>query len=102
MNFFSDTKMPPKKAKTRHSSGSCFGPGCKLPDTGSLLTTRNVLAAVQMERDLNPKDSLRLTVTKIASLVKVKWAETNPQLVLIADYKITRLYEKALEINSKL
>lgn len=95
--------MPPKKAKTRHSSGSCFGPACSLPDTGSLFTTRDVLAAVQMERNLNPVESMRLTVTKIASVVKVKWAETNPQLVLIDDYplvtKITRLYEKALEIN---
>ena len=96
--------MPPKKAKTRHSSGSCFGPACSLPDVGSLYTVRDVLAGLQMVKDLNPDQTMRWAVTQTASAVRAKWDATNPQLVLIPDYpvltKITRLYEKALQINN--
>ena len=98
--LFLSFQMPPKKAKTRHSSGSCFGPACSLPDVGSLYTVRDVLAGVQMVNDLNPDQTMRWAVTEIASVVRAKWDATNPQLVLIPDYsvltKISRLYEKAL------
>ena len=97
--------MPPKKAKTRHSTGSCFGPPSLLPDIGSLYTLRDVLAAIEMERSLHPDQNNRWCAEQIAPLVKAKWAETNPQLVLIQDVsivlKLIRKFDKALLINAK-
>ena len=95
--------MGPKKSKTRHSSGSCFGPPCALPDIGSLYTVRDVLAAVEMVKSTTPDKSTRACAQQVTTLVKAKWAQLNPQLVLIQDYslvlKIQKCYEKAIKIN---
>ena len=95
--------MPPKGAKTRHSTGACFGSACPLPDTGSLYTTRDVLAAIAMEVNLNPTKAVRWSVVKVAPAVRAKWDQTNPQLVLVPEsavlLRMTRIYERALQVN---
>ena len=95
--------MGPKKSKTRHSSGTCFGPACALPDIGSLYTARDVLAAMELEKSVHPDKTIRVCAQQVAQSVKLKWAQLNPQIVLIQDYslvlKIQKCYEKASKIN---
>ena len=96
-------QMPPKKANTRQSLGSCFGPACSLPDLSSLYTVRNVLAAIDMEININPTKTLRWAVQQLAPAVRAKWNQTSAKLVLTPEcsvlIKMTRIYEKALLIN---
>ena len=62
------------------------------------------MAAVEMDRLSNPDKTVRWCVDRVVSSVKAKWSETNPQLVLIKDnsivIKVTRCYEKAMQINN--
>ena len=109
LKFFHDLtlllfQMPPKGARTRHSTGGCFGAACPLPDIGSLYTTRDILAAIAMEVILNPSKAVRWAVVKVAPAVRAKWDQTNPQLVLIPEsallLRMTRIYERALQVNN--
>ena len=70
--------MPPKKVKTRHSSGSILGPPCPLPDIGSIYTVRDVLAAIEMEINLNPAKASRWAITQVATTVRAKWDQPSP------------------------
>ena len=95
--------MHPKGAKTIHSTGGCFGAACPLPDIGSLYTTRDILAAIAMEVNLNPTKAVRWAVVKVAPAVRAKWNQTNPQLVMIPEtallIRMTRIYERAIKDN---
>ena len=56
-----------------------------------------------MEHIVHPHHSTRWLCEQGASRVQAKWAENNPQLVLIQDFsiasKIQRLYEKATQVS---
>ena len=65
--------MGPKKVKTRHSSGSCFGASASLSDSGNLFTIRDVLAALEREAELAPLATIHLEVK-----IRDKWKEGNP------------------------
>ena len=80
--------MPPKKLKTRHSGGKCFGPSAELPDDGDLFTMKDVLAACERELEISPNSSHSSIAEKIAPKIVAKWKENNPELVLIADKSI--------------
>ena len=75
--------MGPRKAKTRHSSASCFGPSAELPDTGDLFTVKDVLAEFQWEVDLAPSDSVNSIATRLEVKIRNKWKQANPDLVLL-------------------
>ena len=75
--------MGAKKAKTRHSSGSCFGPSADLPDSGDLFTAKDVLAAFQREAELAPEASTNFIATRLEVKIRDKWKQTNPELVLL-------------------
>ena len=70
--------METKKVKTRSTADSCFGAPCALPDTGGLYTLRDVLAACEFEKTVNPGVKARVCVKKVAPLVLAKWAQINP------------------------
>lgn len=95
--------MASKKLKTRHSSGSCFGPPCVLPDVGSLYTKRDVLAACQMEKVVHPDNDNRWYASQVAPDIRKKFADANPLLVVIANdslvNKIAKDIEKASKVN---
>ena len=97
--------MGAKKAKTRHSSGSCFGPSADLPDSGDLFTAKDVLAAFQREAELAPEASTNFIATRLEVKIRDKWKQTNPELVLLEQkivvQKITRLYDSAVKVNRK-
>ena len=97
--------MGPRKAKTRHSSASCFGPSADLPDTGDLFTVKDVLAAFQREVDLAPSDSVNSIAIRLEVRIRDKWKQANPNLVLLDQksvaQKMSRLYESALKVNRK-
>ena len=96
-------QMGPKKAKTRHSATSCFGPPAPLPDIGSLYTYRDVLAALEMMKISEPSETTWGLCCKITPKVKAKWADTNPLLVVIKDesisYRILANYKTATLVN---
>ena len=102
--FVSET-MGPKKAKTRHSSGSCFGPSAILPDTGNLYTVIDVLAAFEREVELAPKLAHNCIAIQLEMKIRNKWKEGNPELILMdpttVKQRICRLYETALKPNRK-
>ena len=97
--------MPPKKLKTRHSTGKCFGPASDLPDDGDLYTHRDVLAAVEKVSETFPEKHLTDVADIIAPKIVMKWKQANPELVLIADKslktKIVRAYSTAEDIRLK-
>ena len=97
-------QMTSKKQKTRHSSSSCFGPATTLPDVGSLYTSRDVLAAVEMAKRENPDKTDRWCIEQVTDSVKKKWIDINPELILIQDnsimIKLERYYANALEVNA--
>ena len=101
----SDIIMGPKKAKTRHSSGSCFGPSADLPDSGDLFTVRDVLAAFEREVELSAGVSTNSIATRLEVKVREKWKQSNPDLVLMEQkvviQKISRLYDSAVKVNRK-
>ena len=57
--------MPPKKLKTRHSSGNCFGSSAELPDDGDLFTMRDVLAACERKVEISPGSTSSTLMTKL-------------------------------------
>ena len=95
----------PGKPKTRHSSGSCFGPPCELPDGGDTYTTRNVLAAFEKEKIENPSESDFAISKKLEKKVRRKFHQVNPRLVLIksdsAAERIRITYQTATRVNQK-
>ena len=70
--------MGPKKVKTRHSSGSCFGASASLPDSGNLFTVRDVLAAFEREAELAPLAPTHFIATQLEVKIRDKWKEGNP------------------------
>ena len=97
--------MGPKKVKTRHSSGSCFGASASLPDTGNLFTVRDVLAAFAREVELAPLATTNFIATQLDVKIRDKWKEGNPDLVLMDQKsvvkRISRLHESAVQINRR-
>ena len=97
--------MPPKKLKTRHSSGNCFGSSAELPDDGDLFTMRDVLAACEREVEIFPGSTSSDIADKLAPKIVDKWKQNNPELVLIAvksiNNKIIRLISTAQDIRLK-
>ena len=97
--------MPPKKHKTRHSSGNIFGPSAELPDDGDLFTLRDILAACERQLELTPGVSNFGIADQISPMIKNKWKQNNPELVLISDIalknKIARDMNKAQKIRQK-
>ena len=94
---------PKAKKKTRHTSGSCFGDPANLPDTGQLYTLKDILAAFELEKTMNPDATSRKCAEKIAPKVIEKWIQSNPRLILISEEslvcKITTNYDKAKAVN---
>ena len=87
---FKTFQMAPKKAKTRHSTPSCFGAPAPLPDIGSLFTLRDILAALEMLKISEPSESTWGLCCLLTPKVKAKQAETNPLLVVIQDESISK------------
>ena len=86
--------MGPKKIKTRHSSGSCFGSSASLPDTGNLFTLRDVVAAFQREVELNPGSSSNNISLKLEAEIRQKWLQDNPQLPLMNPKSVAQVLFK--------
>ena len=78
MKDFVSENMGPKKVKTRHSSGSCFGASASLPDSGNLFTVRDVLAALEREAELAPLAPTHFIATQLEVKIRDKWKEGNP------------------------
>ena len=97
--------MPPKKQKTRHSSGNCFGPSAELPDDGNLFTLRDILAYCEWLLDLTPDQSNFWIAEQVAPKIIHKWKQCNPELVLITELslknKIARAMTTAQNISKK-
>ena len=98
--------MAPKSRKTRHSSGLAFCPPSSLPETNQLYTNRDILAAVLMDLEQNPRASARDSIKTLEPIIRHKWLEVNPSLALIQEKsvinKIVKLYDKAKDINWKI
>ena len=86
--------MGPKKIKTRHSSGSCFGSSASLPDTGNLFTLRDFVAPFQREVELNPASSINNISVKLGTEIREKWLQDNPQLSLMSSKCVAQVLFK--------
>ena len=97
--------MPPKKLKTRHTSGNCFGSSAELPDDGDLFTMRDVLAACERELEVSPSSTNLDIADRMTPKIVAKWNQNNPELILIASKsiknKIIRSMDTAQAINLK-
>ena len=76
--------MPPKKLKTRHTSGNCFGSSAELPDDGDLFTMRDVLAACERELEVSRSSTNLDIADRMTPKIVAKWNQNNPELILIA------------------
>ena len=96
-------KMAPKK-KTRQST-PCYGPPSILPDSGSLPTLRDVMAAVDFEKLEHPDLSNSRIHEIVEKKVRLKFQQANPRLQLIteasASSKIRRAFESAHLLDNK-
>ena len=88
--------MGPKKQKTRHSSGSFFGPSADLPDDGDLFTLRDVLAAAERKFELHPHVTSSWVASQLVPLVKHKWKTVNPEISLHNDEAIKKKIERVV------
>ena len=88
--------MGPKK-KTRQTAGSCYGPPVKMPDSGSLLTLRDVLAGVDYEQMQFPDLSGRKHQEVVEKYVRQKFFQANPRLPLISEHAAVIKIERAVE-----
>lgn len=88
--------MPPKKKHKTRSSWFCFGAPAKLPDTGSLYTLREVLAAVSFEAELDTLPSQAHFVT-VEKLVRIKFLQGNPKLPLITEASAVKKIDRDMQ-----
>ena len=88
--------MGPKK-RTRKSALTCYGPPVKLPDTGCLVTLRDVLAGVDFEKLQFPDNSNRKQHEFVENLVRQKFFQANPRLPLISEHAAVVKIERASE-----
>ena len=97
--------MAPKKRKTRQSNQLAFCAPASLPATSQLYTNKDILAAVLMDLEQNPELEVRASAKQIEPVVRNKWLEVNPLLVLIQTRsiinKIVNLHDTAKQINRK-
>ena len=97
--------MAPKKRKTRQSNQVAFCAPAELPVTNQLYTNKDILASVLMDLEQNPEVEVRDSAKKIEPVVRNKWLEVNPLLVLFQTKsiinKIVKLHDTAKQINRK-
>ena len=93
--------MGPKK-RTRKSALTCYGPPVKLPDTGCLVTLRDVLAGVDFEKLQFPDNSSRKQHDVVENLVRQKFFQANlPPAIDAAVVKFERASEAAHLLQNK-
>ena len=94
--------MPPKKTKSRHSSGRVFGAPKELPDTGQLYTASDILAAMEMEM-LKVSDTTARDAAKILEpTIRRKWQDVNPMMSLMDPYGVIRKMERLWQTSKEL
>ena len=88
--------MGPKKRKTRLSSVSCYGPASPLQDAGSLYTLRDILAAVEFEKNMGTSQTQN-AVRVVEETVRRKFIQANPRIPLISESSAQKKIERAVE-----
>ena len=95
--------MGPKKI-TRHCY-PCYGPPTIFPDTGSLLTLRDVMTAVDFEKLQQPNVFNSKIHEIVEKKIRKKFYQANPRLPLITESsacsKSRRSFESADRLDKK-